>query len=177
MKSKTSSTRSLRTWGTWKESSYPFESTWRTDGVTSSMVIEFCKRYNINCTVLDAKNRIVASHHAASVTGERLSNVNFFVRDDHCFWYGNEARGMAVNKASSAANAFSQRYRYKETGATLINGTGQLIQSSDDGDEDEIDDFQQRDIRAFFASDKTPPMTEWKHFYTDLVQKAELHQY
>ena len=61
---------------------------WQTDGVTSSMVIEFCKRYNINCTCLDAKNHIVASHHAASVTGERLSNVNFFVRGDHCFWYG-----------------------------------------------------------------------------------------
>ena len=30
----------------------------------------------------------------------------------------------------------------------------------------------QRDIRAFFASDKTPPMTEWKHFYTDLVQNV-----
>jgi len=154
----------------YKEAEYPFEGTWRTDGVTSSMVIEFCKRYNINCTCLDAKNRIVASHHAVSVTGERLSNVMFFVRDDHCFWYGTEARGTSGNKAPSSANAFSQRYRgdrYKETEATR---TGQLIQSSED--EGEIDDFRQRDIRAFFASDKTPPMTEWKPFYTDLLQKA-----
>ena len=47
-----------------------------------------------------------------------------------------------------------------------------MIQSSED--EDEIDDFRQRDIRAFFASDKTPPMTEWKHFYTDFMQKAKI---
>ena len=92
----------------YKEGEYPFEGTWRTDGVTSSMVVEFCKRYNINCTCIDAKNRIIASHHAASVTGERLSNVSFFVRDDHCFWYGKEARGTSGNEASSSANAFSQ---------------------------------------------------------------------
>ena len=94
------------------EGEYPFEGTWRTDGVTSSMVIEFCKRYNINCTCVNARNRPIAHHQA---TGEHKSNVIFFVRDDHCFWYGSDARGAPGNKAPSAANAFSQRYRYTET--------------------------------------------------------------
>jgi hypothetical protein len=129
------------------------------------MVIEFCKRYHINCTVLDAKNRIVASHHAASVTGERLSIVSFFVRDDHCFWYGTEARGTPGNQASSSANAFSQRY-------PSIPGETEANQSSEDDENNENDDFRQRDIRTFFASDRTPPMTQWKCFYSVLVQKA-----
>ena len=60
----------------YKEGEYPFEGTWRTDGVTSSMVIEFCKQYNINCMCVTATNRIIASHKA---TGERKSNVIFFV--------------------------------------------------------------------------------------------------
>ena len=91
----------------YKEGEYPFEGTWRTDGVTSSMVIEFCKQYNINCTCVNANNRPIAHHQAK---GERKSNVIFFVRDDHCFWYGSEAKGTAANKAPSAANAFSQKH-------------------------------------------------------------------
>ena len=54
----------------------------------------------------------------------------------------------------------------------LVYKTTRNVVWSDDEDENDIDDFRQRDIRAFFASDKTPPMTEWKHFYTDLVQQA-----
>jgi hypothetical protein len=119
----------------WLEGEYPYEGTWRTDGVTSSMVLEFCRRHNINCMVLNAKNRIVASHAGV---GERLSNVHFFVRDDHCFWYGSEARGTAVNKAPASANAFSQRHGPIQSGETEAN------QSSED--EDEIDDFRQREI-------------------------------
>ena len=61
-----------------KEGEYPFEGTWRTDGVTSDMVITFCKRFNINCVCLDAKHRIVGSHKAASISGERLANVNYY---------------------------------------------------------------------------------------------------
>ena len=144
------------------EGEYPFEGTWRTDGVTSSMVVEFCRRLNINCTVLDAKNRIVASHRAASVTGERLSNVNFFVRDDHCFFYGTEARGTPGNKAPSSANAFSQRYRSTNgiPGETEANQSNEEEGLCDENDKNDY--FRQRDIRAFFASDKTPPMTQWK---------------
>ena len=153
----------------YKEGEYPFEGTWRTDGVTSSMVIEFCKQYNINCMCVTATNRIIANHKAA---GERKSNVIFFVRDDHCFWYGSEAKGTAANKAPSAANAFSQKLL-----GELDDNIGQSVSISDTESEDDNpdedttcdgNDFKQKEIRAFFASDKTPPMTEWKCFHEDL---------
>jgi len=163
----------------YKEGEYPFEGTWRTDGVTSDMVIEFCKQYNINCMCVTATNRIIANHKA---TGERKSNVIFFVRDDHCFWYGSEAKGTAANKAPSAANAFSQKLCSVSRERELDDNIGQPVSISDTESEDDNpdedttcdgNDFKQKEIRAFFASDKTPPMTEWKCFHEDLLQKAK----
>ena len=57
------------------------------------------------------------SHQAL---GQHRSNVIFSVRDDPCFWYGSEAKGTAANKASSAANAFSQRHHNCKESPTMI---------------------------------------------------------
>jgi hypothetical protein len=153
----------------YKEGEYPFEGHWRTDGVTSDMVVEFCKQYNINCTCVNANNRPIAHHQAI---GERKPRVEFFVRDDHCFWYGSEAKGTAANKASSTANALSQKHRCRGD-LSLEDDAESGSDSPDNGIPilDEDGNFKQKEIHAFFASDKTPPMAEWKGFH-DLLQRA-----
>ena len=94
------------------------------------------------------------------------------MRDDYCFWYGSKAKGTAANKGSSAANAFSQRSQTENAlfGDNLSNATVNedidLEEESEHGPT--YDESNQKGIRAFFASDSTPPMTEWKAYYTDL---------
>ena len=151
----------------YQEGEYPFENTWHTDGVTSSMVIEFCKRFDINCKCIDAKQRLIGFHTARK---DRQPNVNFFVRDDHCFWYGSDNKGTAANKAPSAANAFSQKYKPQAQchDTDTDSDEGGIVETSID-----TSSFKQKEIRAFFASDTTPPMTKWKCYHSDLLQIAK----
>ena len=69
--------------------------------------------------------------------------VNFFVRDNHCFWYGKVLSELGVDKRPGAANAISQSF---------AGGVYGEEPPSSDSEEEEIDDFKDRQVAELFKS-------------------------
>ena len=69
---------------------YPFENGWREDGVTGHMALAFAKKYNISCRIYHkaVKHGNELDSWIPENHGSHTPNMNFFVSDDHCFWYG-----------------------------------------------------------------------------------------
>ena len=91
---------------------YPFVSDWTTDGVTSTMVIEFCKKHNIHCTVQNAQHEVIAYHEATVKGHGYVPRMDFFVADDHCFWYSaDQEEPYAQAKVKSITNSSNKKRR------------------------------------------------------------------
>lgn len=137
---------------------YPYEKGWREDGCTSKMILEFCKSQNIACR----------SYHDTMKKGNELdcyiparpkAQVNFFVCDDHCFWYGKPLEDKGIDRQSEANNGISQMW--------------QSPKQSDEAspqDDDQFDmktfceQFCDKETLGFFRkADATPAFREWPH--------------
>ena len=88
---------------------YPFEKGWREDGCTSKMILKFAAKHKIACRIYrDSVGKgnemecFIPTHHNTSLA----PNMNFFVRDEHCFWYGKplEERGAGKSCQPDANN-------------------------------------------------------------------------
>jgi len=123
---------------------YPFEKDWREDGCTGKMVVEFCRRNEIVCHVYRSmvKKGNEIECHIPEKVDSHTPRVDFFVRDDHCFWYGKPLEDMGVDKTSGAANGIAQMWREPE--------------SSEDEDE-----FADKETLPLFKQDRVPPFSEW----------------
>ena len=141
----------------YKANEYPFEDGWRTDGCNSKMVLELCKRNQIICHVYQAQvhNRNLLESWRPEEADNHTPQVNFFVRDDHCFWYGTplEKRGNKEHQCY-ANNAIAQ------------------MRSVPIGDNDKLDYFRDKDILPCFRrTESVPPLSEWLPS-TSLVDSA-----
>ena len=65
----------------------PFDRDWRTDGCTSKM-ISFCRKYEIICRIMHSsmKSGNEVECHIPTGADSHTPRVDFFIRDDHCFW-------------------------------------------------------------------------------------------
>ena len=78
------------------EAECPFERDWRTDGCPSKMILVFCCKHVIICHIMNGSVKSgneVQSHIPAHVTSN-TPRVDFFIRADHCFWYGRDEQKL-----------------------------------------------------------------------------------
>ena len=127
---------------------YPFEVGWREDGVTSKMVLAFARKHDVICRI----------YHKAVKHGNELDcwipayhdshtpNMNFFVSEDHCFWYGKPLDNKGQSKASDANNGISQMWPKSRS--------SEQDEAEEDGDYDDmqeyIDLFCDKETMPFF---------------------------
>ena len=73
----------------YKGDEYPVERGWREDGCASKMILAFfCKKHNITCRIYNDSVHIGNELDCYIPKGKSQVQVNFFVCDDNCFWYG-----------------------------------------------------------------------------------------
>ena len=81
---------------------YPFERGWCGGGCcTSKMVLALCKKHNMCRRAYKDSVEKGSTLDCYIPVGKSRVQVNFFVRDDHCFWYG---KPLAEKGASRASN-------------------------------------------------------------------------
>ena len=135
---------------------YPFEKGWREDGCTSKMILEFCKRHNIACHIYHDTVR-KGNELDCYVPATPRDQVNFFIRDDHCFWYGKSVEERGTSNASEANNGISQMWD--------MDASHEPQSDDEDVDmEEHFAQFRDKETMAFFRkADATPPFSEWQH--------------
>ena len=156
------------------ECEYPFENSWKTDGCTSKMILAFCRKHHIICHVMHGSIREKVESYTPEVVDSHTSRVDFFIRDDHCFWYGKEAQLMGFDNKSEARNGISNIWK-KEEALTEEEKKKEVTNKEEDIDE-YFNNWQCLQTAPCFAvTDKVPPFSEWKHFY-ELLQTAPTFQ-
>ena len=86
--------------------------------------------------------------------------MNFFVSEDHCFWYGKPLDKKGESKGPDANNGIGQMWPKTSSGQD----------ETDKEEEDDYDDMQEyidlfcdKETMSFFRkADHTPPFSEWK---------------
>ena len=89
---------------------YPYESGWREDGCTTKMVLAFCRKHDIICHVYHnvLKNGNELESYSPSNPTSNTPRVDFFIRDDHCYFYGKQ---LDDESPCLAKQAISQMWR------------------------------------------------------------------
>ena len=146
------------------EGEYPFGHHWRTDGCTSKMILAFCRKHAIICHVMHGsmKGGKEVECHVPTAVVSHTPRVDFFVRDDHCFWYGKDVQQMGFDKKPAAANGISQMW-----------GEPKREEGSDQ--EDFAEFACKQTLPAFAYASRVPPFKEWKPAY-ELLQAAPKFQ-
>ena len=139
----------------YEDNEYPFEQGWRHDGCTSKMILEFCRLHDIICHIYHdsiRKENEVACHVPAK-RSSHTPQMNFFIRDDHCYWYGKPCTERGISEASDANNGISHMWQ-----------TPHSADTDDDEDEDYFANLCDKETAKFFQrSNMAPPFAEWKH--------------
>ena len=148
------------------EEEYPFERDWRTDGCTSKMILAFCRKHCIICHIMNGSVKSgneVECHIPVYVTSN-TPRVDFFIRDDHCFWYGKDVQKLGLDKRPAAANGISQIWEDKPQ------------KTEDDTDQEYFKEFAcKQTLPVFACASKVPPISEWKRC-VELYQAAPTFQ-
>ena len=133
------------------EGEYPFERDWRTDGCTSKMILAFCSKHCIICHIMNGsvKSGNEVECHVPAYTDSHTPRVDFFIKDDHCFWYGKDVQKLGFDKKSSASNGISNMW-------------GEPKKEEDIGQEDFEEFVCKQTLPAFAYANKVPPFSEWK---------------
>ena len=149
----------------YKGGEYPFEKGWREDGCTSKMILAFCKKHNITCRIY--KDAVEKGNELDCYIPEKSRvQVNFFVCDDHCFWYGKPLKEKGICRDSEANNGIAQMW--KDPG----HSDGADSDHDDDTLKDLVEQYCDKETMAFFRKpDKTPPFAEWQHA-SELIHAA-----
>ena len=140
------------------EGEYPFTKSWREDGVTAEMILEFCKREAMICNIfhggINSKSLMAASHVPDKYDGN-TPRCDFFVNDHHCFWYNRPASEKGVSSAPDATNGIGQ-----------IVSRGRVV-TEEEREEEEKEEAQRPDTQNtdFFNHTTTPPFAEWTECY------------
>ena len=137
----------------------PSEGSWRTDGCTSKMILAFCKKNNIICHIFHGSVKVgnLVDYYVPEKVNSNTAKVDFFIFDDHCFWYGKDVGDLGKDRSSAAANGISQMWKKK----TWSNE-----------DEDEFAEFACKETPQLFAhANKTPPFSEWQGAH-ELIKAA-----
>ena len=140
----------------YKGDEYPFEKGWRQDGCTSKMILEFCKTHSLTCRIY--KDSVAKGNELDCYIpqGNSRIQVNFFVRDDHCFWYGKPLEEKGICKESAANHGI----------ALMWDKCNDAVDRDDDDFDmaELIDQFCDKETMCFFRkADATPPFAEWRH--------------
>ena len=128
---------------------YPFEKGWREDGCTSKMILEFCKRRNIACRIYHDTVR-KGNELECFIPARYSAQVNFFIREDHCFWYGKPVENRGGSCKPEANNGISQMWESVEDDKFDMKKF--------------CEQFCDKETMGFFRkADATPPFSEWQH--------------
>ena len=151
---------------------YPFEKGWQEDCVNGKLILAFAKKHRIACR----------TYHNAVKKGNGLDcwipenststtpNMNWFVADEHCFWYGTPLEEKGQTKAPNANNGINQMW-------PDASSQSQQPEHPDKDDEEfdmqeYIQQFCDKETVAFFKkADRTPPLSEWQCAW-DLINAA-----
>ena len=99
--------------------------------------------------------------------------MNFFVPDDHCFWYGNslDEKGQGKIEANNGINQMWPKSRASQDD-TPADG------EEEDDMQEYIQLFCDKETMPFFKkTDRTPPFSEWKCANELLVAAPEFTAY
>lgn len=156
---------------------YPYEKGWREDGVTSKMVLAFAKKHRISCRIYHktVKHGNELDCWIPEGCNSNTPNMNFFVADDHCFWYGKPLHEKGQTKVSEANKGI----------ANMWPKASSPRDDEDDKDEEEGFDMQEyiqlfcdKETMPFFKkADRTPPFSEWKSANDLLAAAPEFTDY
>ena len=140
------------------------------------MILKFAAKHNIACRIYrDAVGKgnemecFIPTHKTCTTP-----NMNFFIRDEHCFWYGKplEETGAGKSCQPDANNGINQMWPDNLCGSTTTaSAKGEESDSGDDdGEEDSfnmeeyIQQFCDKETTGFFRkADHIPPFSEWQH--------------
>ena len=108
---------------------FPFDRGWREDGCTSRMVLRFCEIHSIVCHIYrgTVKHGSEVESYTPPDADSNSPRISFFIRDDHCFFYG-KSDGAPCH----AKQAISQIWR-------------------EPVDDDEEDEFRDKELLPFFS--------------------------
>ena len=73
------------------------------------MILAFCRKHAIICHVMHGsmKGGNEVECHVPTGVDSHTPRVDFFIMDEHCFWYGKNVQKMGFEKKSAAANGIS----------------------------------------------------------------------
>jgi len=120
----------------YEEGEYPFEHSWRRDGITPKMILLYCERKSIRCFVHHKGNKIQA-HIPAGRPGP---TINFLVFNDHAYWFGRSLEEHGLDRRPAACNSASQMALCSET---------------------PTDRYSDKELGKVFITQQSPPYEEW----------------
>ena len=89
----------------YEEGEYPFEKSWRRDGITPKMVLRYAERKAIKCYVHHKGGKIEAHVPSSGLPGP---TINFSVFGNHAYWWSRKIDGLGSDRRPNASNAASQ---------------------------------------------------------------------
>ena len=136
---------------------FPFERSWRDDGCTSRMVLEFCKKHQLKCFIRHKSRQLLRYVPENATDGTPI--VHFSVFSGHAYWYG---RGCRANNSASQLSA-----------AITVLGDEDALHAADDASDcDERQRAPGREVVSFVQREEVvPAFSEWKTFF-DLQEAA-----
>ena len=146
----------------YKEGTYPFERSWREDGCTTTMILEFCKKHKLKCFVHYKKKMMTTYTPEDSTCNTPV--VNFTIFSKHCYWYGRQVSEQSrerddQNMANQAAAQMANRAAAKAAAKAAARA---VVPEDDDDDDDDNDTIAlDRELAGLSSRDCVPPFSEW----------------
>ncbi len=144
---------------------FPFERSWREDGCTPRMVLEFCKWHNLKCFIHHGKKML--RNYTPEGATNHTPTVHFTVFSGHAYWYGRPVDAPPPARADqNMAN----------------HAAAQMMQNNPEDDDTAV---EERELASFVKRDYAPPFSEWRQMdelefsaernWEGLVTSAELN--
>ena len=117
-------------------------------------MLVFCNKHNITCRIYkDAVEK--GNELDCYISANSKVQVNFFVCDDHCFWYGKPLKEKGICREPEANNGIANMWKYPK------RSDGADSDHDDDNLKYLIEKYCDKETMAFFRkADKTPPFAE-----------------
>ncbi len=136
----------------YEQGDYPFEKSWRRDGITPKMVLRYAERKAVKCYVHHKGGKIEAHVPLDGLPGP---TINFSVFGNHAYWWTRKIDELGNDRRPTATHAASQ--------ASLANPTHSF------------DCFSDKEINKVFATQQGPAYTEFSCM-TEMIRNLTNNQ-
>jgi hypothetical protein len=89
----------------YEEGGYPFDKSWRRDGITAQMVLRYAERQSLKCYVHHKGVKIEAH---VPLSGAEGPTINFSIFGNHAYWWTRKIDDLGADRRPTATNAAAQ---------------------------------------------------------------------